>query len=269
MRNILLVCFLLRFSNILCQTFIVNEENMIINRDTSAFYGICGDAISLDVNSDDKIDFTIRYTCPLELCCPGVGYPNCRVNNAKYISIMAYNGFETYNDIDPRMLANYGYNDTLNIYKGDWHNKGWLIAEFYGGPECKTYYNIGNWKGHPGYIIFKNQDNNNSVYGWIEIQATKPDLGFQIYGFAIEDKKISGFTDNYLDGIKIVCESNNILVANIKDKISMSIIDLNGRIVCKQFIISDTNINIDHLKSGVYIVQISDDHSTIVKKIIK
>jgi hypothetical protein len=268
MRYILLECFLLGFSNIFCQTFIVTEENMIVNRDTSAFYGICGDAISLDVNSDNKIDFTIRYTCPNEICCPGVG-ANCHLNNAKYISIMAYNSFETFNDVDPRMLANYSYNDTLNIYKGDWHNKGWLIAEFYGGPECKTYYNIGNWKGHPGYLIFKNQNNNNPVYGWIEIQATKPDLGFQIYGFGIEDKKTSGFTDNCLNSIKIVCENNNILVANIRDKINISIIDLNGRIVCKRFIISDTNINIDHLKSGVYIVQISDDQSTIVKKIIK
>jgi hypothetical protein len=258
------------FTTAYCQTFIVTENNMIVNRDTSAYYGICGDTLSIDVNSDNKIDFTIRHTCPIEECCQDVGYMNCDSNQSQYISIRAYSNFETFNfGVVSILPANYNYNDTLDKYQGYWSHGGWIMAEFYGGPGCFTYYNVGNWWGDPGYLIFRNPNNDDPVYGWIEIQATTSNLGFQLYGFGIENKKINGLADNRLDGIKIVSDDDHISLTNIKDKIYITLIALNGRIVYKQIISSDTDIKIDHFQSGLYILHVSDDQSTLVKKIIK
>jgi len=270
MKKILFQLLLLGFSNTFCQTFIVREDNLIVNQDTSVFYDMCGDSSSIDVNSDGKIDFTIRYTCPIEVCCQDVYDHNCSSHQSEYISLRVYNNFETYNfGAVTQLPGNFSYNDTLDKYQGEWFQGGWLMSEFYGGPGCSTWYNVGNWASFRGYLIFRNRNNDNPVYGWIDIQVAYPKLGFKIFGFGVEDKLINSLADNRLDGIKILYENNHLILTNIKNKINITLIDLNGRIVYQQIIISDANIKIEQFRSGLYILKVSDDHASIIRKIIK
>lgn len=267
MRKILFQLLIICSTSSFCQTFIIKEDNLIVNRDTSDFFDNCGDTFSIDVNSDSKIDFTIKYKCPVEECC---WRGACSTAQCYYITISTYNNFETFNyGVVPQLPASYNYTDTIDKYNGSWYNGGWLMSDFNGDAGCRMV-EVGNWWGNPGYVIFRHPNNNNPLYGWIEIQVTtSSNWGFQIFGYAIEDKEINNIVDTYLNNINIQYTDSYISISNIKEKINISLIDLNGKLIDKQILTFDTQLDIDYLPSGLYILQISDDNSYVTKKILK
>jgi hypothetical protein len=153
---------------------------------------------------------------------------------------------------------------------GEWYDGGWLKATFLGGGACVDYPIVGNWYlyGNIGYIVFCNNNNNNPVYGWIEIKVSDS-WGFQILGYGIEDKEITNIIYNNLEDLETEYNNDCLTISYNKYPLIISMVDLNGRIVLQRTITSESNFYTDGLSSGLYIVHISNDNNTKTIKIVK
>jgi hypothetical protein len=248
-----------------CQKFIVRDDSLIVNRDTSAVYNKCGDSIRIDVNWDNITDFVITYTCPVETCCQDVGYQNCNTNQSFYTTIVSNENFEIDTKESMWSVGFYNYQDTISTSEGHWQKTGWLESRFYGGPGCSIY-QLG-WGVGTGYVFYRNQNNGDPVYGWINIRISG--FEFQVYGYGIQDKHIASIRNNPLIDIEISVSSSEILLSNIRVPVTVSLIDVNGRVLSRQNCNADEAINIENLKPGFYLLRISNSKSQITKKIIK
>lgn len=147
-----------------------------------------------------------------------------------------------------------------------------------------------NLIAQPGNIFFFNADNNSSQTGsTINLSGfnglTSP-ITFRFYGynaeasggnFSIDDVVISGnintlsVADNNIEGLRMYPNplSGNTLHLTSTQNLNMTIqiIDTLGKTILKSEVINNS-VNISSLNSGVYIIKITEDNKTALRKLI-
>ena len=61
----------------------------------------------------------------------------------------------------------------------------------------------------------------------------------------------------------------NIYVSNLKERVTIKIFDISGRVIIETKYIEETPINISSLSAGVYQIKIEGNHWVEIKKFIK